>query len=85
MLFDRSVSEADDENELEELETLTSELEDVFDVSLDEVRGLIGGQQDYLLEQMTEPPDDEWEDFQRRETPDADDREILAMFESMFD
>lgn len=84
LIFDWEIGNADDENELDELEKTADAFERVFDVSLNNIHERIEERKEELQTSVVEPPDD-WQDSKPRQAPDASDAEILAMFGSMFE
>ena len=84
LIFDWEIDQADDENELDELDRTARSFERVFGVSLNNIHERIEEQKEELQTRVDEPPDD-WHDSEPRQAPDASDAEILAMFGSMFE
>jgi hypothetical protein len=82
VIFERDISQADDERELNELERIATAFELTFGASLDTVYELIGEKKEELQKTMDEPHDDCLES-EPEETHDAGDSEIIEMFESI--
>ncbi|AOS83709.1 hypothetical protein BIU88_05830 [Chlorobaculum limnaeum] len=78
-IFDYHISEADDENELDELDNLATDFEQTFDVSLESIHERIEEAKEEIRTRIEEPQDD-WYDDEPKQATDADDSEIVEMF-----
>jgi len=78
-IFDYHISEADDENELDELDNLATDFEQTFDVFLESIHDRIEEAKEEIRARIEEPPDD-WYDDEPKQARDADDTEIVEMF-----
>jgi len=84
LIFDWNISDADDENQLDNLVETADEFERVFDVSLEAIHERIEEKRDELRACMDEDPDD-WHDREHQKAPAAEDGDIIAMFGGMFE
>jgi hypothetical protein len=78
-IIDWDISQADDENELDELDNIAAAFERTFNVSLEIIHERIEEAKEELQTRIEEPPDD-WYDDEPKPATDADDTEIIAMF-----
>jgi hypothetical protein len=83
ILFDSKITEADDEYELERLEEKAAFFEETFGVLLDHIFERIEEKKEELKEDFD--PTEDWEEPKISSESDANDKEIVSMFESMFD
>ena len=83
-IFDSNITNADDENELDDLEKTVSAIENVFNLRLEHIQELIEEQKEQIRMQIDGPPDD-WYERNAEELVDATDADIVAIFGSMFE
>jgi tetrahydromethanopterin S-methyltransferase subunit G len=82
LLFDKTLTIANDEIELDEIEKMVMKLETTFDVALSDVSDSIEEKRRNIQMPLDKPPDD-WDDNKEKEKEDATDNEIISMFASM--
>jgi len=84
VIFDWNISQADDEEEIEDLRNVADTMEKVFSVALNSIYEQLDEKEEELRNHSDEHPDEDYEESYHART-EATDEEILSMFGSLLE